>query len=570
MSTTCARPEANAIHRAIHHAQATDNLFAGGPLVVAVSGGADSVCLLHALWTLGQAVDSKGDHDPALALHLTNLHVAHLDHALRPGSADDAAFVAELAARWGLPFHSRRLPDEFLRAQPGNLEANARRARYNFLSEVAQKIVQLLQCSSEENLRRISVEAPPGHSTQSLFFNLYSSVATAHHADDQAETLLLHLLRGSGLHGLAGMRPVSDWPMSDWPVSDWPVGDLDCSEGEVAPRLVRPLLHVTRAQILAYLHAHHLSWRDDPTNADESHLRNRLRHRVMPLLADINPSVAETLTRSAQILADEADRGARADRQALDAVLVEQRPARIVLNVAVANKFDVATQRGLLRLAVEALRSTLASSAREDATFAQIETLRGALAEQAVGGPHPLGHGVAWTLFVDEADSPRLSLHGDNVPPLAPHHPHLDAAAWPTSGAPVQPGHAVDAGGWSLRATLLDRATLPAGWDAPVDGLAWRAFLDAERAQTPLLVTPRAGMRVAPLGMGGQHKTLGDFFTDAKVPAPLRPGWPLVVDGNGEILWVGGFAPSHPARIQSGTTSVLHLFWHSTNSTGRL
>ncbi len=531
MSTTCARPEANTIHRAIRHAQATHNLFAGGPLVVAVSGGADSICLLHALWTLAQA-----DHDPALSLQPADLHVAHLDHALRPDSADDAAFVAELAARWGLPFHSRRLPDDFLQAQTGNLEANARRARYSFLYDIAQETENGKR--KTENRKR-------------------KTVATGHHADDQAETLLLHLLRGSGLYGLAGMRPVSDWP----------IGDFDGSGDNQAPLLIRPLLNISRAQILAYLHAHRLPWRDDPTNADELRVRNRLRHRVVPLLADINPSVVETLARSAQILADEADRAAHANRQALDTVLVEQTAARIVLNVTAANKFDVATQRGLLKLAVEALAKTDGVDG-DDATFAQIKTLRLALAQRAASGPHPLGQGVAWTVFADETGSPRLGLHCEGAPPFAPRQPHLDPATWPTAGLPVQPGHAVDAGDWSLRATLLERTGLPTGWDAPVDGLAWRAFLDAERVQTPSLVTPRAGMRVAPLGMDGRHKTLGDFFTDAKVPAALRAGWPLVVDGNGEILWVGGFAPSHPARIQPETIAILRLSWHSTNQAG--
>ena len=522
---------------AIRQAQAVHRLFTGGPLIVAVSGGADSVCLLHALWALAH----EADRNPALALQPADLHVAHLDHALRSGSADDAAFVAELAARWGLPFHSRRLPDDFLQAQPGNVEANARRARYSFLCDIAQE--------TENGERRTE------NRKQKTENRKRKTIATGHHADDQAETLLLHLLRGSGLNGLAGMRPVSDWPL----------GDVAQSEGQLAPRLVRPLLHVTRAQILAYLHAHRLPWCDDPTNADESLVRNRLRHRVLPLLADINPSVAETLARSAQILADEADRAAHANARALDDVLVEQSPGRVVLNVAAARKFDVATQRGLLRLAVEALAKS-SSVIDEDVTFAQIETLRKALAGQAVGGPHPLGHGVAWTIFVDKADSPRLSLHGDNVPPLVPHHPHLAANAWPTSGVPVQPGHAVHAGNWSLHATLLDRADLPTDWEVPVSGLTWQAFLDAERVQTPLLVTPRAGMRVAPLGMGGRHKTLGDFFTDAKVPAALRPGWPLIVDGNGGVLWVGGFAPSHPARIQSGTTAVLRLTWKPTEN----
>ncbi len=565
MSIHSAHPAAKPILHAIRQARATHRLFTGGPLLVAVSGGADSGCLLHALWTLAQEADQQTDQEPTLPLHVADLHVAHLDHALRPGSAGDAAFVADLAARWGLPCHSRRLPENFLRDQPGNLEANARRARYNFLREIAEQI--------DKPLRQSSVKAPSSSAAQSPISNLQSpisnlqspisaltTVATAHHADDQAETLLLHLLRGSGLRGLAGMRPLSEWPL----------GDLAGSDAAPAPRLVRPLLDVTRAQILAYLHAHDLPWRDDPTNRDESPVRNRLRQRVLPLLAEINPSVTQTLARSAQILADEADRAASANERAFDEALVEQTPCRVILDVTVARQFDMATQRGLLQRAGEAMQPAAAKHgiANEDATFAQIETLRRALANNAVSGPHPLGRGLAWTIFADEAGSPRLSLHCADARPLAPRHPYLDTA-WPKTGVPIQPNHSIDAGDWSLRATLLDRAALLASWNAPVAGLTWQALLDAERAQNLTLTTPRVGMRVAPLGMGGQHKTLGDFFTDAKVPAALRPGWPLVVDGNGEILWVGGFAPSHPARIRPTTEKILHLLWRLRDREGR-
>ena len=147
-------------------------------VIVAVSGGADSVALLHVLQRL------------APVWQLT-LHVAHVDHNLRPESGDDAHFVAQLVEHWGLPFHSERLASSALTTSSEGIEAAGRQARYRFFTETALTVT------------------PP---TQTPL------IALAHHADDQAETLLLHLVRGSGLRGLGGMRWVSSRRVGDlWP-----------------------------------------------------------------------------------------------------------------------------------------------------------------------------------------------------------------------------------------------------------------------------------------------------------------------------------------------------------------
>jgi tRNA(Ile)-lysidine synthase len=177
---------------------------------------------------------------------------AHLDHGLRPGSAADAAFCSTLCERLGVPLRSA-VTDVRSRArhERGGLEQAARRERYAFLRRVRE----------EEKA---------------------TAIAVAHTRDDQAETLLLRLLRGSGATGLAGMRVRT--------------GDV-----------VRPLLGVSREEVIAHLRGRGLDWREDPSNADPAHRRNRVRHELLPYLeVRFNPRIREALARTAAILADEA------------------------------------------------------------------------------------------------------------------------------------------------------------------------------------------------------------------------------------------------------------------------
>jgi tRNA(Ile)-lysidine synthase len=211
----------------------------GETLVVALSGGPDSVALLDALSLLQR---SRG----------FRIVAAHLDHGLRAGSAEDAAFCASLCETLSVPLRSGQADVRSRAAREGGgLEQAARHERYAFLRRVRE----------EENA---------------------SAIAVAHTRDDQAETLLLRLLRGAGTTGMGAMRPRA--------------GDL-----------VRPLLAVSREQVLLHLRERGLAFREDPSNQDPGHLRNRVRHELLPYLeARFNPRVREALARSAALLADEA------------------------------------------------------------------------------------------------------------------------------------------------------------------------------------------------------------------------------------------------------------------------
>jgi tRNA(Ile)-lysidine synthase len=263
----------------------------GEMVVVAVSGGPDSLCLLHVLC---QLQDELG----------LTLHVAHLDHGLRgEEAAADAAFVAGLARDWGLPAAVETADVRAVQqTQRLSMEEAARYVRYAFLARVAA-----------------TVGTP--------------TIAAGHTADDQVETILIHFLRGAGLAGLRGMLPVQE--MAVRPLR----ADLAPSEEQAAPiRLVRPLLEVTRAEVEDYCAAHGLTPRHDRSNEDEAILRNRLRWRLIPTLETYNPSLRTTMLRAARALAD--------DYAYLQSEVARLWPA-LAQETADAVTFDLAAWRGL-------------------------------------------------------------------------------------------------------------------------------------------------------------------------------------------------------------------------------
>jgi len=220
----------------------------GAPaLVLAVSGGADSVSLLDALARLG-----KRGKLPA------TIFAAHLNHQLRGEESDeDEAFVRRLAAQLGLEcFVERAAVAEAAKSEKRNLEATARQARYEFLARAAHR------CGARH-------------------------VLTAHTQDDQAETILMRLLRGSGAEGLRGIHAVRQLSES--------------------ATLIRPLLAVTRAEVIEHCGRHHLSFRTDSSNYLPDFTRNRVRQELLPLLRSFNPRADEALSRTAELLADDQD-----------------------------------------------------------------------------------------------------------------------------------------------------------------------------------------------------------------------------------------------------------------------
>jgi tRNA(Ile)-lysidine synthase len=244
----------------------------GALVLVAVSGGADSIALLHALVRLRARCGLR-------------LAVAHLHHGIRGAAADaDARFVQRCAQRLGLPLVTERADvPRRAKAEGISLEMAARAARYAFLARAARQLRA-------------------------------AAVAVAHNADDQAETVLLRLARGAGMQGLGGMDPVS-------------------RQGGL--KIIRPLLGVARPAIIAFLKAHRLRWREDASNRDPHFLRNRVRHEILPLLERrLNPQIRTALQRTTEVLREENKFMDRLATQALPLHTGLERPTLSVTRLA--------------------------------------------------------------------------------------------------------------------------------------------------------------------------------------------------------------------------------------------
>jgi tRNA(Ile)-lysidine synthase len=463
----------------------------GARVVVAVSGGADSLCLAGTLLALRAqgAACAPGE-----------IVVAHLDHGLRGADGrEDAAWVATFAQERGVRFAGDRVDVAAIaKDERRSLEEAARHARYTFLRRVA----------AEVGAERVCV---------------------GHTRDDQAETVLLHLLRGAGLNGLAGMAPLT---------------------GDIA----RPLLDLTHADTLAYCASRGWLPREDRTNDDLRFLRNRVRRELLPILEGYNPSLRETLARNAELIG--------ADERYLDELTtalytdgpVERSDATVYLPLSWLREQPLALRRRLMRLVIAELGSDAVGLEARHIT--QLDALlEGGRTGKGLNLP-----GDLWAVL----DYDALTI--------------TRAPASPTASATTQrhtlsaPGR-VEAPeiGWRVRAWLietppgLEALTVPdlpplvqSGTPADLGRAESRVYLDADVAGSDLLVrTWRPGDRFRPLGMA-QEKKLQDYFVDAKVPRALRDRIPLVLNRS-HLLWVGGQRIDDRARLTPATQRVLAL-----------
>jgi tRNA(Ile)-lysidine synthase len=478
----------------------------GATAVIGVSGGPDSLTLLYVLGRLA------GEYNLAL-------HVAHLNHRLRGTEADaDEAYVRELATSWGLPASVERADVASISRDHGlAIEEAARRARYSFLGRVAREV----------GARYIAV---------------------GHNADDQAETVLMHWIRGSGLAGLRGMLPRTQ--LTDYRLLDDPF------PGTEDLWLIRPLLGVTRAEVEDYCNRHGLQPRFDRSNLDITYFRNWLRHRVIPLLEQHNPNVREVMRRSALVIAD--------DYALLRSLLEEVWPGivreevvpqggadgdaegRILFDLPAWRALPTSLQRSAIREAIHRLRRSL-----RNISFVHVENAVQVGRDGSTGAESTLPRGLMLTVGYDHL---MVAQAGAELP--LPDRPLLPAGHPPV---PVLvPGASMLQGSeWVLWAAVMERDDLPADWEANAE--PWRAFLDLETVGTQLRLRTRLpGDRFQPLGMAGHSVKLGDFLTNEKVPRAARDQLPLL-EAEWGICWVCGHRIDRRARVTPETRHVLYL-----------
>ena len=434
-----------------------------GTIIVAVSGGADSLCLLHVLNRLcGSGPEARY---PAV-----RLHVAHLNHKLRgEASYQDAAFIVQLADSWGLPVTIGEIDVPALARQEGrSLEDAARTARYRFLRDVAQGRL----------------------------------IAVAHHADDQVETLLLHWLRGEGLAGMVGMLPRQQ-------------------------DIIRPLLGVTHAETVAYCSQHALVPLEDTSNRDPRFLRNRVRHELLPQLESMNPGIRATLLRNAEVAhVDVAWIEAQVERYWPAVVLAEQEE-RITLDSAALLTLPLSLQRHLLRRVTARLCAgqsplelrhylLIEELLRREITGTEEVTLQ---------LPAQLQVTRNFTNLVFERLSSKEAEHifsalDEAIPLPVPGRVAVPGTPWIASAEIVTEPVA------RLARQALQRQDWLSVWQF-LPKTRYTVYIDADRAGPVLTVrTRRPGDRIRPLGMT-REKKVQDMLVNEHIPGADRPYIPL-------------------------------------------
>lgn len=453
---------------------------AGQKLLVAVSGGPDSVCLLHILVELQKELN-------------VSLHVAHLNHRLRGADSEaDAAYVAKLCRRLGVPATIAERDVKSYRAlRHLSMEEAAREVRYSFLAEVAKSIGAEL-------------------------------VAVGHTTDDHIETILMHLIRGTGTRGLRGLKPISRWQSAANNII-----------------VVRPLLSVSRQETVDYCLSHQLAPRVDASNLSLSSLRNKIRLQLLPLLKSYNPGIVGASLRTARVADDELD-FFNQETVRLWKRLVRRQGDVIILNKEGFLKLPPALERHLLRMAIEELIGNL-----KDIETRHIESIMGALNKSA-GKKLNIPAGLIFSVEYDRY------LLGREPASLSPFPVLADEI-------PIKiPGETL-LHGWRVTAAALKRTVYKKQKDDP-----FTAYFDFDMTGTELQARPRrTGDRFQPLGMA-QSKKLNQFMIDAKIPRAWRERVPIVSSPQ-QVLWVVGWRIDERVKVSENTRKILRLVFERNN-----
>jgi tRNA(Ile)-lysidine synthase len=454
--------------------------------IIGVSGGPDSLCLLH------------------LARQISGLEiiVAHFDHQLRPEANLEAELVRRMAEQLKLPFVTESADVRgYAEEHKLSLEEAARTLRYRFLFAQARA-------------HRARV------------------VAVGHTADDQAETILMHFLRGAGLAGLKGMA-----------------GKTFLTEFDQEIPLVRPILHLWRHETEAFCREYNLQPIYDLSNTDETYFRNRLRHSLIPELEKYNPRFKNTLLRTAEALAGDYKALTDAVDTVWPKVVLKADTDYVAFQSSVLEEIPRGLRRNIFRKAMESLRPNMRNL--------DFNTLERA-SKFVDAGTHTLSPDII-PRQVDLTDGLYLYREGEVIY-LAALEADLPSADWPL----IEGIYELQINGqvnlnenFCLSAFEVDVGT--ARSFANENGDPFVAWLDADLTGDRFTVrTRRAGDVFSPLGMNRQTVKLQEFFINVKLPRRARAGWPLVYAGE-QIVWVPGFRLAHPFRLTEKTQRVLKL-----------
>ena len=494
------------------------------PVILMVSGGADSMALLHMAVT--EPLD-LGDGAGLSRIAKERLHVLHVNHLLRGEDADaDQHFVQETCDSLGVPCTALRVDvAKFAQERDGNVEDVGRRVRYDAARELAQKL-----CIEQ------------GVSRQK------AKILTAHTADDRAETFMMNVMRGSGMSGLASI-----------------------------PRhrglIYRPLLDYTHDQLKDWLKARGLDWHEDATNTDTHYLRAYMRHNVLPLLKARNPMLVQTVCKIADLMADEDDylegKAARKLRQ----ITLRKSESSLVLDALKLSSTDVVIARRVVRIVarqlipeawlefrhVDAVLEAVAAGAGVANLPQNLEarvrlgtvtfSFTGAARSAGTAGAAGAG-GVAAASNEPAGRTPAAATFGEHL--AVPGTLELaDGRVLSARVLPVEHGFDVvsyataHSQEWLGESVLLDARAC--GVDPVHGGSLW-------------VSGPEAGDTMQPLGMHGQSKKISDLLGEAGVPVESRSMMPIVrTNIRGHVVWVAGIRPDERVKCTQDTKQLLEL-----------
>ena len=492
---------------------------AAAPVILMVSGGADSMALLHMTAT---ELINLGDGAGLARVAKERLHVLHVNHLLRGADADaDQHFVQATCDSLGIPCTALRVDvAKLAQERDGNVEEIGRRVRYDAARELAQKL-----CVEQ------------GVSRQK------AKILTAHTADDRAETFMMNVMRGSGMSGLASI-----------------------------PRhrglIYRPLLDYTHDQLKDWLKARTLDWHEDATNTDTHYLRAYMRHNVLPLLKARNPLLVQTVCKIADLMTDEDDYLEAKAARKLRQITLRKSESSLVLDALKLSSTDVVIARRVVRIVtrqlipeawlefkhVDAVLEAVAAGvgvanlpqnleARVrlgTVTFSFTGAARsavGAAAAVAASG-EPAGASHAAATFGEHLAVPgTLELADGRVlsARILPVEHGFDVVSYATA-------HSQE---WLGESVLLDAKAC--GVDPVHGGSLW-------------VSGPEAGDTMQPLGMHGQSKKISDLLGEAGVPVESRSMMPIVrTNIRGHVVWVAGIRPDERVKCTQDTKQLLEL-----------
>ncbi len=421
-------------------------LTTGDRVLVAVSGGPDSVCLLSILHALSKEMNFS-------------LHLAHLDHSFRgTESVEEARFVSDMAKKFRIPATIERIDvPAFCRERGLSVQAGAREARYAFLKRVA------------------GIEGA-------------SRIATGHTATDQAETILMRLIRGAGISGLSSIPPKRQ-------------------------AIIRPLIEVTREEIVLYLRSASLPYVSDSSNRKPVYARNRIRLELLPVLERFNPRIVKTLALEATLLRDEEE-AMQSCLAAIASSLCVPKNHTVSIRRAEFNALHTAFKRRIIRMALD-----MSGEDSSQVSALQIERALAFILRAQTGKTMSLTRGLTlvreYNRCLVTSEIKAAAFRRDLAVPGLTQIPELG----------------------------LEIEVTPVNDRSPVHeqgNYLWQAMFDYDKIGTLLTVrNRRPGDVFCPSGMGGRHKKLQDFLVDEKIPGLQRDTVPLLCAGD-EIIWVVG------------------------------